>query len=217
MIHHGINLDEFRPLGSPSRRAALRRELGVHPDDFVIGAVGQLIPVKGHKHAIAAMPQIERELPRARLIIVGTGPLREELECAAARLGVRDRVVCAGALTADSAVYSAMDVLVYPSVKGVFGIVVLEAMACGIPVIVSGLEGTDELVKHEQNGLLVPPGDERALAEAVLRVSRDPDLRRRLTESGRNTVTREFTDIGMARQYRSLYESLLVSRHEASW
>ena len=173
-IHNGINVDVFHPLSDPARRMELRRQFGIGPDDFVIGAVGELIAVKGHLHLVAAMARIVQELPRARLLMLGAGPLRDELARAASRGGVRDRLVLAGDLRADSGVYGTMDVLVFPSLKGVFGIVMLEAMACGIPVVASGLEGTDELVTHEQNGLLVPPGDEKAIAEAVLRVSRDP-------------------------------------------
>jgi glycosyltransferase involved in cell wall biosynthesis len=211
-IHNGLDINAFRPPGAPAERHQSRRELGLEPGDFVIGAVGRLAAEKGHTHLITATARVARELPSARLVIVGAGPLRNALESMAAREGVRERVLFAGDLRADSGVYGTMDVFVYPSIKGVFGIAVLEAMACGIPVVASGQEGTDELVNDGQNGLLVPPGDERAIAEAVLRVSRDPDLRRRLGAAGRNTVALGFTDTGMARQYRSLYESLLGRR-----
>jgi glycosyltransferase involved in cell wall biosynthesis len=216
VIHNGINLDESHPVGDSTRRTDMRRHMGLEPDDFVVGTVGRLVAVKGQIHLVAAMPHIARELPRARLLIVGAGPMRDELENAASRWGVRERVLFAGDLRADSDVHSCFDVFVYPSVDGVFGLVVQEAMACGVPVVVSGLEGTDELIKHEENGLLVPPGDERAIAEAVLLVSRNPGLRRRLIDSGRATIAREFTDAGMARQYRSLYESLLGDRVDAN-
>ena len=127
----------------------------------------------------------------------------------AVRGGVRERIVFAGDITADRDVYAAMDVFVYPSIQGVFGIVVLEAMACGIPVVVSRLEGTDELVQHEHNGLLVDAADASGIADAVWRVGRDAALRQRLIQHGHDTMLRVGSDTEMARRYRAVYDAVL--------
>jgi glycosyltransferase involved in cell wall biosynthesis len=145
-------------------------------------------------------------------VIAGDGPLRHELGEQAQREGVGQDVIFLGDTGDTTSVYGCFDLLVYPSVMGAFGLVVLEAMACGLPVVVSQLNGTTEVITHDRTGILVPPGDPRALADAVVGLLRDPPRGARLAAAGQSHVQAHFSAGIFAREYLELYRSLLDRR-----
>ena len=155
--------------------------------------VGRLAEVKGVTYLIEAMKQVD-----AMLVIVGDGPLREQLEEQAKLLG--DKVQFLGAKTHDqlAEIYASADVFAAPSVRakdgGVegFGLVFLEAMASGLPIVASRSGGIPDLIHNGENGLLVEPGNVEELAGAIERVLENRDMRAELVTSGNKTV--EFYD-----------------------
>jgi glycosyltransferase involved in cell wall biosynthesis len=215
-IYHGVDIAQFNRLDDPGPIAELKAGWGIAPDEMVVGAVGQLIPLKGHRFLIEALPRIKRHSHRVRLVIAGAGPLRADLEALAAREGVSDNLTLLGYVREIHRLYPCFDVMVYPSIWGVFGLATLEAMACGIPVIASALDGTTELIAHGQTGILAPPGDSAALANAVVDLLLDRDRRARIAEAGRRHVAAHFSVQAFARQHLDLYRWLLDRRKRSS-
>jgi glycosyltransferase involved in cell wall biosynthesis len=184
VIHNAIDLEEFAP-AEPDAVRRLRASLQLEPQDLVVGYVGRLHPEKGVHHLVEAAPAILAAEPRARLLLVGDGPQRAELEQRVAELGLGERVSLRGFEADVASMLSVLDVAVFPSLTEGFPNVVLEAMAVGKPVVASDVEGIAELLDQGETGLLVPPADPPALASAVLRLLAQPEERARLAANAR--------------------------------
>jgi glycosyltransferase involved in cell wall biosynthesis len=159
VLRNGVDLDLFHPIDRSQTRARLgfvRRTLG---------SVGHLIERKGHHHAIGALPH----LPDTDLIIVGSGPERRALEELAIRLGVRDRIRFFGTVDQPTLceIYSALDALILASSREGWANVLLEAMACGTPVVASAVWGTPEVVAAPEAGVLMPTLDENGVVAGI--------------------------------------------------
>ncbi|HET8786890.1 MAG TPA: glycosyltransferase [Candidatus Limnocylindrales bacterium] len=188
VVHCGVDPAAFVPVERPAD-GPLR-----------IVAVGTLHEVKGQVHLIEACRLLTGRGVAVTCRFIGDGPDREALQARIDEYGLRERVVLAGRMTTDAvaAELAAADVLVAPSVPTKGGkregipVVLMEAMSTGLPVVASRLSGIPELVTDGVSGLLVPPGDDVALADALAALAADPALRRRLGMAGRDTVLREF-------------------------
>ncbi len=165
VLRNGVDLDLFRPFD----RAAVRREFGM--TRRTLGSVGHLIERKGHHHAIRALAS----LPETDLVIAGAGPEREALEKLAAQTGVIDRVRFLGLMDQQrlSRLYSALDALVLASSREGWPNVLLEAMACGTPVVASRVWGIPEVVAAPEAGVLMPSVDERGVQAGVSSLFRE--------------------------------------------
>lgn len=182
-----VNTDRFRP--DVDVRHAMRDSLGVAEDRFVITAIANLIRWKGVDVAIRAVAQLPE---RAILWVVGHG--EEEAACRrlAGELGVADRVRFFGMTYNVAPLIQAADCLTCPSRWGeAVGLVNLEGLACGVPVVASAVGGIPEFIHDGENGLLVPPGDDHALAVAFRRLLEDPALTARLGHAARESALRE--------------------------
>ena len=177
--------------------------------------VGRLVQRKGVSVLLDAIALLPRTLG-VRAMIVGEGPEREHLEAHARRIGVDDRVTFTGRVSnADlEAAYSHSDAFVLPAVvdsrgdtEGL-GVVLLEAMNYEVPVIASNIGGITDIVTHEQSGLLVPPGDATALADAIRRLAENPDGARALGRAGKADMEARFSWPAIVRQWLTVYGSL---------
>ena len=179
----GVDPREFTP-----------RPFRADPDPFQIACVGQLAPVKGQHLLLAAMELLVREGRRVRLRIAGDGQDRPGLEEDLVRRGLADHVVMEGFLNQDrlGALYAETDVLVLPSFAEGLPVVLMEAMSMEIPCVASWITGIPEIIQHETDGLLAPPGDHEALARAIARLMDDPELRRDLGQRARRKVLDRF-------------------------
>lgn len=193
VVHPGVDaLRRFAP--PPVRDASARAALGLRPDHVVFAQAGALVPHKGHAVLLEAFARVAAVLPAARLLIVGDGPERARLEADAVQHGMADRVVFTGYVDDPAPLFRhVMDVGVLASREEGLGLVSLQAAACGLPAIGSDCTGIREAIVHGETGLLVPPGEVPALAAAMLRLGRDPALRRRMGESGRLRVIEHFS------------------------
>ena len=189
-IHNGLDLNAVRSLRS---RQDVRRELGVDPETYLIGAVGRLSPVKGHSSLLRAARLVLHKQPRAKFLIVGDGPLSAELRAMAVELRIDGACLFAGHRTDVHDLLSAIDVFVLPSLSEGIPMALLEAMALGTPVVATAVGGIPEVVRHRVNGILVHSGDERALADACVALTVDRDLAGRLVTNGRQTVEQAFS------------------------
>jgi glycosyltransferase involved in cell wall biosynthesis len=162
-------------------------------DGFQVLFVGRLVERKGVKNLIDAVRRMPADL-RARLVVIGDGPERQGLEALGGQVEFRGRV----SDEALRAAYAGSDVLVLPSIVDArgdtegLGVVLLEAMSYGVPVVASDIGGITDIVEHDTSGLLVPPGDPAALAQALERLARDPALASRLGTAGEQRVRRAF-------------------------
>lgn len=176
-----------------SSREELRAELGVPVDAGLIGVVGTLVPHKGHRHLIAALPRILAAQPAARVILFGDGPLEAELRRDCWERGVQTQVIFAGFRSDVARFLPAMDVYAHPSVEEGLGTTILDAMAARLPVVATRAGGIPEVVRHGETGWLVPPGAPIELAGPIISLLENPRQRAAFGEAGRARVEAEFT------------------------
>ena len=184
---------------------APRAELGLAPDALVIGGIGRLHPQKGWDVLVEAAPAIAADLPGSVLVVVGEGDERARLE---ARPGA-GHVRFVGYREAASTLVGAFDLLVVPSRYESFGLVVVEAMLAGVPVVATAVPGLEGVVGDA--GVLVPPEDPEQLAKAVVALARDPDRRSDLAARGRRRAEERYGVERMARETAAVYDRLLAS------
>jgi len=198
VIPHGIDPRRFSA-ADPADVGALRRRYGPR----IVLAIGRLVYYKGFECLIRAMRDVD-----GRLLIVGCGPLRQQLENTARTLGIADRVLFLGEAENVVSLYHSADIFVLPSIarSEAFGIVQLEAMACGKPIVNTQLDsGVPYVSPNGVTGLTVPPGDSQALACAINTLLDNDTLRQKYGEAGRRLVAEEFTADLMTRRTLELY------------
>jgi glycosyltransferase involved in cell wall biosynthesis len=206
VIHNGIP----PPIASEADRVATLRTLGLEGGDLVVGMVSNLNrAVKGVRYLVEAIPEIVRQVPRARFVILGRGDEKTALADRARELGVDEYLILAGYQEDMPRFYAAMDVSVLTSLTEGLSIALLESMSHGLPVVVTRVGGNPEVVLDGETGFLVPPRDIRAFVETVVFLQRDPDLRSRMGNAGRRRVQNEFHVKAVAARYLQLYERLL--------
>jgi glycosyltransferase involved in cell wall biosynthesis len=207
VVYLGVPLDEFsRPRGE-AEVAAARAELGVRPDDFLIGCVTRLHDSKGNSYLVdAARPVLDRR-PQARFVVVGEGPLRPELEDQARRLGLGDRFVFAGFAKDVARVVSAFDMSVFPSLWEGTPLTVFEALAMGKPIVATDADGLMDVLTAGRDAVIVPRRNAAALADAIVALMDDPERRARLGAAARVT-SRQYDIAAFVSKMERLYELL---------
>jgi glycosyltransferase involved in cell wall biosynthesis len=199
IIPNGINL---APFDAP-------RTSGPGP---VVTTVANLRPGKGHDVLLRAAAEVLRQRPDVRFQFVGDGALRAPLEQQAEDLAIAAAVTFLGHRADIAAILRDTTVFAFPSLMEAFPNGVMEAMAAELPVVASDVGGIPELVEHEHNGLLVPPGDETALAAALLSLLGDPARARALAIAGRQTIQQRYSFERMVHDFEMLYFELLALR-----
>jgi len=208
-VPSGIDTERYR---RSCDRQWLLREFGLEKSHRVLGAIGQLIPRKGHRVLLEALPEVIREFRDLRVLLFGRGPLQGELEQLCHRYGLSPHVRFAGFRTDLERVLPCLDLVVHPATMEGLGLSLLEAAAAGIPVVATRVGGIPEIVEDGVNGLLVLPEDRQALAAAVLRLLRQPDMARRLGEAGRELVGRNFSVTRMVEGNLQVYREVLAAK-----
>jgi len=210
VVHYGVNTGLFSPAVDP---AIIRARHGLAPDDHVVLYVARMVREMGLHVLLAAVDQLLAGDPRIKVVVVGSsGELRAEAEAQAARHPGRLIVVPDVPQTELPQYYAAATVAVSPSLnaRACLGLAVAEAMATARAVVVTDVGGGPELVKHQVNGLLVPPGDPAALAEAVLALTRDEGRRRRMAASGLDVAHRGFDRTVTNRRMEELFSEAMA-------
>ena len=207
-IHNGVDTGKFSREG----RAAARRKLGFDDANVAIGIVGRLDPVKDHRSLLQAFAAVSQAQPRARLIIVGDGVMRQAIEAQINELRIADRVQMLGERQDVAEILKALDCFTLTSVAEGISNTILEAMATGLPVVATRVGGNPELVQHGLTGQLVPPGDVGALAQAFETYLNDPDLRLRDGKTARERSEKYFSLERMAANYTEFYSSVSAGK-----
>lgn len=216
-IYYGLDPEPFERAAREAspRRDALRAELGLRPDDVVLVCVARFAPQKAHDVLLRAFARARREEPRLALLLVGDDPFgdgRVRAEALAAELALGPRAVFAGIRRDVPALLAASDAFVMCSLWEGLGLVFLEAMAAGLPVLATRVSAVPEVVVEGRTGLLVPPSDDAALAAAMLALARDPSLRARLGAAGRERVREAFGLDRMVDETLAVYGEVLGRR-----
>ena len=189
--------------------AGFRARLGLAADVPLVGMVAQLIPRKGHRHLLAALPQVLARHPRLQVLVFGRGPLEAELRQAIDAAGLAGAVRLMGFVDDLPAVLGCLDLVVHPADMEGLGVALLQAAAARLPIIASRAGGMPEAVVHGESGLLIEPGDVPALAAALLRLLDDPKERARMGEAGRARVLADFSVDAMCAGNLAVYERVL--------
>jgi len=209
-IENGVDTSRF--VGAEASGRAIRTELGFDQMTVVFGMVGRLTPPKDHATFLKAAALILQEAPQARFLIVGDGPLRNELEVQAQKIGLGKALVFAGLRTDIPAVLAALDVLVFSSLWEGLPVALLEGMAAARPVVATAVGGIPEVVVADKSDFLVPPGDPNALSQACLRLASDPAARRSMGRAGLEQVRAHYSIDVMIDRTAALYAKLLQER-----
>lgn len=202
LIPNGIDADLFINADTAPLDIA-----GSRPDKTTLIFVGRLDAVKGVDVLIRAVSILNNSQDNLQLLIVGDGPKREELQALTHKLMVSENIIFLGTRRDITPLLSYADIKVMPSYWEGLGIAAIEAMASGIPVIASNVEGLNEVIRHKVTGILVPPGNPEKLAEAIDSIAANPLLCEQWGRNGRKIAIQEYSFIKMIKSYTDLYNA----------
>ncbi len=193
----------------PDEPKQIRQSLGIPEDAFVYTEVGRLDPPKGQFYLIKAFARVLREVPSAHLVLIGTGPSENDYKQLAKSLNVEHRVHFLGRIKNVGAHLEMSNVFVFPTLFEGFGIALVEAMAKELPCIATRLAAIEEIVDDNVSGLLIEPKSEEELAETMVRVFKQPELRKRLGQQAFKKVKNQFFADVLIPKWENFYEEIL--------
>ncbi len=208
VIHNGIDLSPYQVDGDQVKRKA-KAALGIHTSTRVIGTVGRLVPIKGYEDFLTAAGKIKSFEKDICFLMVGDGPCLEKLKEQAANLGISEQVIFTGYRADTADIFFAMDVFVITSLSEGLPIVMLEAMAAGLPIVATAVGGIPEVITHQKNGILVKPRQPNELADRIIALMEDPVKAIALSLAGKRTVRDGFSMDVPAALTADLYDELL--------
>ncbi len=208
-------MEDFMALEHSNNRSSLRRAAGLPRGSLVIGTVGRLVPFKNHPLFLELAAKVVKKEPRAYFVIIGDGPMLDELRDYAAELDIYDRVVFMGRQEKVTQLLPLFDVFLFTSIKdrsGGEGLpnAVMEAMMCGLPCIVSNVGGSEELFEDGEAGYMVDPEAKEDCLRKLLALLRDKPLRERMGKLGQEIMLRDYSAERMGRRFAELYDSVLA-------
>lgn len=206
VVYNGIDLAAFSRAGADG--ATVRDELGIGPDGLMILQVARLDPLKDHATAVRTLERVVARRPDARLVLVGAGPLRGQVEGMVREKGLGAYVRALGLRTDVARLAAAADVALLTSVSEGIPLTLIEAMAMGLPVVATDVGGVGEVVENGATGLLAPPGRDDLLAEHILRIADDPGLGRVMRCRGRRRAAGLFSEAVMHDSYATIYREM---------
>ncbi|RJP29009.1 MAG: glycosyltransferase [Candidatus Omnitrophota bacterium] len=209
VIHNVIDTTEFSPVKS---KYQLLEELGLSREDIIVGYVASLARRKGHIYLIDAVFNLLNWEPRLKLVLVGDGPLRNELEESVSERRITDRVLFTGKRRDIADLLPLFSVFVSPALNEAFGIVLIEAMYMGVACVATRVGGVPEVIQDRESGILVNPADSKALADAIKELLLDPGRASLYADAARKRVIENFTADRYAQKLSELYKELLGAK-----
>jgi len=208
-VYSGMDVEPF--LAADTLRQESRQELGFEPQHIVIGKIARLFHLKGHEYLISAASRVVKANPQVRFLLVGDGLLRKQLEAQIQQAGLENHFHFVGLVDPQRipAMLGAMDMLVHTSLREGLARTLPQALIAGKPVVSYDVDGAREVVLPGETGYLIPPKEITPLANALIELASDPELRTRLGQQGRDRFTDQFRHQHMTEQLRKLYERLL--------
>lgn len=209
VVHNGVDTSHFRPT---NQGATFKAQVGLPSSQLLVGVVARLDSEKGHAWFLRAAQKVVQHTPQVHFVFVGHGSLRCALEKQATELGIIDRLTFAGYHEDITPWISAIDIVVLPSVEREgLSRVLLEAGAMGKPCIGTPIGGTPEIVSHQETGFIVPVGDDSALADALVRLIDDANLRSVMGAAARKRIEEMFALEGMIEKSEAVYRRMIES------
>jgi len=216
VIYNGVDTQHFS--SNSESRNRVRKELGISDNCFVIGSVGRMVPIKDYPRFLRATEQLLSRGINLHVLLVGKGPDQESIQRQVQNSPLLARnVTLTGVSDQVAEILNAMDVFVLPSLGEGMSNTLLEAMACGLPVVASRAGGNPEVVEDQKSGWLFTPGDTDNLANQLEHLAANAETRRQLGLSARQRVVQLFSLEGMMHRYRSLYLGLARRRRVTEW
>lgn len=214
VIPNGIRPEAYKPNGAP-----ILDKNFYDSQEKILFYIGRLVPEKGVQILLDAAPSVFERFPRAKIVIAGTGPFEDYLRTKTREMGMEDKVHFWGYIddATRNELYSCASAAVFPSLYEPFGIVALEAMASGTPVIVSSVGGMDEIVQHEVDGLKVYPGNPRSLSDQICRLLENEELAKSLARKAYHKAVKEYSWDSIALKTREIYEEIIFSEENLQW
>jgi glycosyltransferase involved in cell wall biosynthesis len=208
-IYSGMDVQPF--LQANEHRESTRRQFGFSAEHIVFGKVARLFHLKGHDDLLIAAQRVVRSCPQVRFLLVGDGELRESLTQQISQAGLTDSFRFAGLVdpAAVPAMIGALDALVHVSLREGLARSLPQALIAGKPVVSYDIDGAREVVLPNETGFLVPPRDTEKLADAMVQLAVDADLRQRLGETGRRRFADQFRHEVMTEKIRAVYQRVL--------
>jgi len=203
-VPHGIEVEQFPDLDVDTKTQR-RKDFGLKEDDLAIGIIARLSDVKGHDILIEAMAMVVRAMPNARLLIVGEGRMESELKVLVDELELEEYVSFHPIVNKTAEILPIFDVFVMPSRQEGLGLSVMEAQACGVPVVASRIGGLPSLIEDEKTGLLIVPGDIENLSQAIIRVLSDKEFAKGLGDGARQFIIKKHSLAEMIEKTEKVY------------
>jgi glycosyltransferase involved in cell wall biosynthesis len=210
-IYNGIETDEYCISDEEivRRRSSFRTKANIGEDVVVIGVIGRLVWQKGFKYFIGAIPDVLKEFKDAKFLLVGEGKLEDELKVKSKKLKLEDKIIFTGFMSDIKDVLASIDILVIPSLHEGLPVVLLESMAMMKSIVATNIEGVMGILKNGVTGLLVPPRDIKALAEAIINMLTHKDEALQMGITARKVVTERFGVDIMVQKVEEVYDELL--------
>jgi glycosyltransferase involved in cell wall biosynthesis len=207
LVYNGVDARRYSP--DPSAKGRLINEFSIRPDEITLATLSYLDrPHKNIDVVIEACRQLVKRRVAIRLLVIGDGEMRGELEALADKLGIADRIHWLGHIFDPIPILQGCDVFLMVSQGEGFGLALAEAMACGVAAVAARSGALSEIVEDGKSGLLVPPSDASALADAIEKLAKDENLRRKLALNGLERVRHHFTVAASIEEMMRVYESM---------
>jgi glycosyltransferase involved in cell wall biosynthesis len=210
-IFSGFKLEPFL---NATNDLALRAKLGIPADAFVIGKIGRIFKLKGHADLLAAFMKILPQIPNARLLFVGDGILRDEIENQVRALGLNGKVIFTGLVPPNEVAryVGIMDCLAHLSYREALSRALPQALAAGKPVVAYDFDGADEVCLENETGFLIRTGDVETAAQKILQLAKNPELRKQFDQRGQAFVRDNFSIEKMVDDQYNIYQKLAAER-----
>jgi glycosyltransferase involved in cell wall biosynthesis len=193
-------------------RERTRKAYGINKKEIVLGYIGRLSEEKGLKYLIQAGSKLTHTGLPLKIMIIGSGPQKPEMESLVQQMSLQNKVVFSGFQKYVEKILPAMDIFVLPSLTEGTPMALLEAMACGVPVVASAVGEIPNIIDSGKNGILIPPANPEKIAEAVLTICRNNDFRTKLSETAKETIRSKFNINEWMRKIESVYLEIISSQ-----
>ncbi len=209
LIYNGIDVDMGKSILTD--KSAIRTQLSLN-NDFILGCVGRFNEVKGHYYLIKAAAEVIKVYGKIKVLLIGSGPLGKYLRAVADKMGISGHIIFLDNRRDIPQVLDSLDLYILPSLQEGLSITLLEALAMGKPVIATAVGGNPEVIVDGQSGLLIPPKDYRALAEAIISLLNNREKAKDLGLRAMERVSEKFNIKNTVRETESLYETVMGAK-----
>jgi len=213
VLHNGVDLEQLYPETDPTVREKWRRIWGLPADALVVGGIGRLHYQKNFPLFLEVAAEVSAKFPQAVFVIAGDGPDRASLEELSRKSGLASKIHFLGFVKELRELYLVLDLLLFPSRFEGTPLTVLGALAMGVPVVASRVDGIAETLENDRDALLVAPEDKELFVRQVCRLLADRGYARQLAKTGQDKVRRHYSAEAMVRQVEALYLQLLENKH----